>query len=99
MKQTKIVIPHGSCICTFYNNGKADVMIIDSVEVDQAHRGIGVGTKIIEQAIELAEKEGVDSVELNVNRDNIVAVKLYEKMGFSRTNKYYYRLIISKNGS
>ena len=96
MNQELIKLEKGSCLCTFYNNGKADVMIIDNVEVDKTHRRRGIGTQIIEHAIELARKRGVDSIELNVNSDNIPAKKLYEKMGFKKTNKDYYRLILRK---
>lgn len=84
----------GSCICTFYNNGKADVMIIDSVEVEPDHRREGIGTKLVEKAIGLARENNVDSIELNVNKDNIAAISLYEKLGFTKTNKDYYRIIL-----
>lgn len=94
MNQEFIKLEFGSCICTFYNNGKANVMIIDSVEVDKDHRGQGIGTQIIEAALKLAKERRVDSVELNVNKDNIPAKKLYEKMGFEKTNKDYYRIIL-----
>lgn len=97
MNQEKIDINgKGSCLCTFYNNGKANVMIIDSVEVEKSHRRQGIGTQIIELALALAKKHNVDSVELNVNMDNVAAKKLYEKMGFKKTNKDYYRIILSK---
>lgn len=86
----------GSCLCTFYNNGKANVMIIDSVDVKMTHRRLGIGTQIIKRAIELAKKYNVDSIELNVNKSNIPAKKLYEKQGFKKTNKDYYRLILNK---
>ena len=86
----------GSCLCTFYNNGKAKVMIIDSIEVDRTHRRLGIGTQIIERAIVLARKRNVDSIELNVNKNNMPAKKLYEKVGFEKTNKDYYRLILNK---
>ena len=86
----------GSCLCTFYNNGKANVMIIDSVEVDEKYRRRGIGAQLIERAIKLARKYGVDSIELNVNKDNIPAKKLYEKIGFKKTNKDYYRILLNK---
>lgn len=94
--QDKIEIPHGRCICTFYNNGKANVMIIDSVEVEEQYRGQGTGTKLMQKAIDLAKKNKVDSIELNVNKDNNVGKKLYEKMGFEKTNKDYYRVILNR---
>ena len=95
MKQIKIAILHGSCLCTFYHNGRANVMIIDSVEVDKNHRRKGVGTLLMQKVAELAKKHQVDSVELNVNKDNIPAKKLYEKMGFKKTNKNHYRIILN----
>lgn len=84
----------GSCLCTFYNNGKANVMIIDNVGVNDTHRRQGIGTKVIQKALLLAKKHEVDSVELNVNKDNLPAKNLYEKMGFTKTNKDYYRIIL-----
>lgn len=85
-----------SCLCTFYNNGKANVMIIDSVFVRETSRGKGFGIKIIEKAKELAKKRNVDSIELVVNTDNGIAKHLYEKCEFEKTNKDYYRLILHK---
>lgn len=70
-------------------------MIIDSVEVDQDHRRQGIGTQLMQEALALAEKHGVDSVELNVNKDNLAAKRLYEKMGFKITSKDYYRKILN----
>lgn len=86
----------GSCIATFYNNGAANVMIIDSVTVDKGYRRQGTGTQLIQKALRLAKKHQIDSVELNVNKDNLAAKRLYEKMGFSKTNKDYYRIILGK---
>jgi len=85
-----------SCFCTFYNNGKADVMIIDSVLTNEEYRRQGYGTKLMAEAIKLAKKMKVDSVELNVNKNNVAAKKLYEKIGFEKTKKDYYRLILNK---
>lgn len=92
-KNGKIV---GSCLCTFYNNGKANVMMIDSVEVNEAYKRRGIGAQIIERAIELARYHKVDSIELVVNGDNTIAKRLYKKTGFKKTNKEHYRLILNK---
>jgi len=96
LKQIKISVDHGSCLCTFYNNGKANVMIIDSVMVDENHRNAGLGASIMLKAISLAKERGVDSVELIVNENNIAAKKLYEKIGFKKTNKEHQRIILNK---
>jgi RimJ/RimL family protein N-acetyltransferase len=95
--QIRVVIDNiGSCICTMYHNGKANVMIIDSVFVEEKYRGKGFGTKILKSALKLAKKEKIDSIELVVNKDNKVAKNLYEKLHFEKTKKDYYRLIIHK---
>jgi len=96
MKQIKLGNNQGSCLCTFYNNGKANVMMIDSFEVDAAYRRQGIGTKLMARAIKLAHARKVDSIELTVNKDNIPAQRLYEKFGLEKTNKDYYRLILNK---
>lgn len=96
VSQVKIkVVSVGSCICTFYNNGAANVMIIDMVMVKKEHRGKGIGTALMKKALAMARKRNVDSIELVVNRDNSIAKRLYEKVGFKKTNKDYYRLILN----
>lgn len=84
----------GSCICTFYHNGQANVMIIDNVKVDKNHRRKGVGTTLMKEAIIIAKKRKVDSIELVVNSDNTVAKRLYKKNGFNKTKKDHYRFIL-----
>ena len=95
MKQMKMGIGYkASCLCTFYNNGKANVMIIDSVFVKEKFRGKGYGTHLIRLAIDTARDEKIDSIELVVNKDNKIAKKLYKNLGFEKTKKDYYRLIL-----
>lgn len=85
-----------SCILTFYNNGKANVMLVDNFLVEEDYRRQGLGIKMIKKAISVASKRKVDSIELVVNKDNKAAKKLYEKVGFEKTKKDYYRLILRK---
>lgn len=96
MQQMKLFTKEASCLLTFYNNGKANVMIIDSVEVKEKFRGKGYGKMLLEEAIDTAKEEGVDSIELQVNADNEVAKRLYLKVGFEKTAKEYYRLILNR---
>ena len=94
LMQKVLKIAYGSCLCTFYNNGKANIMIIDRFEVESEHRGKGIGTLLLQKAIELAKTQHVDSIELTVNNDNKPAKKLYKKMGFKKTDKDYYRILL-----
>jgi len=85
-----------SCICTIFNNGKAKVMMLDSVFVGEPYRGQGYGQKLMTAVIDFAKTQDIDSLELQVNQDNSAAISLYEKSRFQKTDKYYYRLILNK---
>ena len=94
----QIEVDGGSCIGTIYHNGKATVMMVDSVEVDIDKRNKGIGTKLMKKVIEVAKANYVDSVELVVNSNNDIAKKLYHKAGFKKTNKEHHRLILRHFG-
>ena len=68
--------------------------------VDKEYRSKGIGSEIMESAIEQVYREfGKRSITLGVHRDNIRAGLFYEKHGFKRTgvyegnDEYYLRLI------
>jgi ribosomal protein S18 acetylase RimI-like enzyme len=92
--QIKISVPYGSCLGTIYNNGQAWIMVIDSVEVDKNQRRRGIGTALMTKAIEVAKEYNIDSIELIVNDYNEAAKELYKKVGFLKTNKEHYRIIL-----
>jgi predicted GNAT family acetyltransferase len=83
-----------SCIVTIYYNGKANVMVIDSVETKEEYRQMGYGTKLMKKVIETARLKNIDAIELVVNEDSI-ARKLYAKVGFEETNKIHCRIILN----
>lgn len=84
-----------SCICTIYHNGRARVMMVDSMYTAEKYRNQGYGQKLMEEVLALAKDQKVDSVELVVNHDNAAAIRLYEKTGFKRIDKFFYRLILN----
>jgi ribosomal protein S18 acetylase RimI-like enzyme len=51
------------------------------VEPDQ--RGRGLGRALMEEAIELARREGADYMDLGTSEDDVAARALYESLGFS----------------
>ena len=85
----------GSCSCLIYQNNKAKVMYVDEVFVEEEHRGKGYGKEIMYEAIEFARTQNVDSVELTVNDDNVIARNLYQKLEFVETSKKYCRRILN----
>lgn len=61
---------------------------INQFEVQVINRNCGNGTRLLKNLIELVDK----NITLEVKKDNIVALKLYKKMGFEEKTirkKYY----------
>lgn len=57
------------------------------VSISKESRGQGVGTKLLQDSFNALSKENITEVELTVDRNNIVAVRLYEiKFGFLVTD-------------
>jgi len=74
-----------------------------NIAVDPAHRGKGIATTLIERGINYLKSLEADSVELEVRRTNVAAIRLYENLGFKivRSARKYYQdgedaLIMSK---
>jgi ribosomal protein S18 acetylase RimI-like enzyme len=55
---------------------------IAALAVDANFRGKGIGTKLIEEVIDLAKKKGYRAVRLEVVDTNPGAYQLYQRMGF-----------------
>ena len=59
-----------------------DKIEIANIYVDEMNRSKKVGSKMIEYLINLAKQKNVENITLEVNINNVVARKLYEKYGF-----------------
>lgn len=61
---------------------------INQIEVNFIHRNCGKGSKILEEFIKTVDKD----ITLEVNQENIPAIKLYKKYGFieKAIRKGYY---------
>lgn len=62
------------------------------IEVKEEYRNKKIGSKLIEHLIEIAKSKFVENITLEVNINNIYAIKLYEKNGFKKVaiRKGYY---------
>ncbi len=67
--------------------GAPDTAFIYDIEVDEQHRGKGLGKQLL-AAIERAVADaGIGSLELNVFGNNAPALSLYESAGFTVTSQ------------
>jgi GNAT superfamily N-acetyltransferase len=59
---------------------------VESVRVDEKHRGCGIGREMMLWAIERAKQKGCVSMQLTTNAERTDAHRFYENLGFSRTH-------------
>jgi GNAT superfamily N-acetyltransferase len=58
-------------------NSKCEIVSLDSILENK-----GIGTRLIELAVETAKKNGCNSIWLITTNDNLRAISFYEKRGF-----------------
>lgn len=63
---------------------------VDNLYVKPAYRRRGVGTRLMEEAMNRIREKGVGNVEVSVLSDNVKAVRFYEKFGL-RVYRYGMR--------
>ena len=67
------------------NQVTRDIIFVDSMAVDEKHRGKGIGHAFFNFLRDLKSQKGYDGIELQVNAKNESAYKFYSDYGF--TNK------------
>lgn len=60
-----------------------DVLFIDTMAVDEQHRGQGIGHEMFDFIKKLAQERSFDGIELQVNARNKAAYEMYSKCGFT----------------
>ncbi len=59
-----------------------DELYINTISVNPRFRGKGIGTQLLHYAEEIAKKEGIAKLSLNVEIGKEQAIRLYERVGF-----------------
>lgn len=67
--------------CALIKKEKA-VFELAKMAVDEAYQGLKIGRKLLEHAIQVAQRRGVTAITLETNSKLKTAIKLYEKLGF-----------------
>lgn len=65
---------------------------VDDVVVDEAHRGKGIATQLMNEVISLAKEKNLRQVELTSRPSREAANHLYQKLGFEKRETNPYRL-------
>lgn len=68
--------------------------VLEDIVVDRRYRGKGIGTKLIETAINKARKEGVVFLDFTSRPTRVEANKLYQRLGFKKRDTNIYRIIL-----
>ena len=89
-----------ACYCTVMQDGKPAACastateqryaLLQNVVVDPALRGRGIGEKLCRAILAKEKERGTRYAYLQVVQNNTAAVKLYEKLGFSKVYAYQY---------
>jgi len=65
------------------------VGMIQNVGIVPGHRGLSLGTALIERSLAGFRMHGISHVSLEVTADNARAVRLYQRLGFRRVRTVY----------
>ncbi|HEY4913917.1 MAG TPA: GNAT family N-acetyltransferase [Candidatus Dormibacteraeota bacterium] len=67
---------------------------IDEVVVDEASRGQGAGTALVNACLEIAREKGAQVAELQSRVSREAANRLYKRMGFELRESNLYRMVL-----
>lgn len=71
------------------------VALLEDMVVSPAGRGIGVGTKLLSEAISFARRQGCKRLTLLTDRSNESAQRFYAKQGFAASSMVAMRLSLA----
>lgn len=61
---------------------------LKALYLDEKYHGMGLGSRLARQALELARQGGFEQIYLDCISDSHDAIRLYEKLGFYKTQRY-----------
>jgi ribosomal protein S18 acetylase RimI-like enzyme len=76
----------------FSSTGLKKLWLLNDLFVDANYRKQGIAEKLIENAKELAKQTSARGLVLETSASNLPAQTLYEKIGFSKSQSFYYEL-------
>jgi GNAT superfamily N-acetyltransferase len=78
---------------TFSSTHAAEIVLMNDLFVSETHRGRGIGQALIEESLKVARKRGTRHLEWMTAEDNLVAQRLYDRIGASKDTWIGYELM------
>ena len=78
---------------------KGDEFVVETLAVDPAYRGMGIGTALLWKAEARARSMGKYTLSLGVIGENVGAIRLYERLGYRTTQTWDGFLVRLATGS
>ncbi len=72
----------GSCYLIFITNRHGTYAILEDVFVEPTHRGRGIGTRLVKEAVRRARQRRCYTILATVNKHHPHLIRWYEKLGF-----------------
>lgn len=70
----------------------ARVALLEDMVVNPEYRALGIGSRLLEEAVAFAREQGCKRITLLTDSDNDRAIKFYGKQGFTKSNMIPLRL-------
>ena len=88
LKNSELISYHSNqklegVVAIYCNDYENHLAYISSICVKPQSRGKKIGDKLLDSAIIHAKKQGMRALKLEVGKENIIAISLYRKKGFS----------------
>jgi ribosomal protein S18 acetylase RimI-like enzyme len=80
---------------SFSSVGMKKIWILNDLFIAQSHRQKGIARALINHVLEYSKETGRKKVVLSTAYDNFNAQKLYEKLGFTRSDFYNYEIEVA----
>ena len=68
--------------------------LLEDMVIAPAWRGKGLGTRLLDHAVDFAFREGFGRITLLTDRDNDAAQQFYRKQGFSKSEMVVFRMLL-----
>lgn len=81
----------------YYNNDeKKETAYLTMIAIDPDNQGMGYGINLIDLSIKNLKKEGFKKYQLEVLKDNLKAINIYEEFGFTKKEDNGNTVIMEK---